>query len=575
MDFLITKNIKNNSTFSLLYSPDSFKTSNNIYISDKNKSFKFYNQDKKTIIVIGDLVSIDQESFDSLYEKINKQIINELNGFFYLIYIDENVKILKVFSSLFNILPIYYSVINDYVYLSSKITLIADKIEDYIDVDEQYILERYLFNYSLFNRTYFKQISTIKANHFVEVSDKITERKIFDISNLFVPKPQKGQKVIDELVDYFMEEVSSYLPNDYFSVSFTGGFDGRTLVALSKYYNRNFFTYSFGAFGSEDIDIPRHQASKLSIEYIPLHLDDNYIDKSYNYGLELMNITEGHASLNRSHYLYAMEQISKKTNVVLSGTFGSELFRALHIPGVVISKNLVNFFAFESKDAWIKSIKLADEWKFLKKSFYKKEFECLIEELYDYHKENSELTRNRFFYKFVFDEIFRKYFGPEIIMQQYYLNSRCPYINFNFIQKLLKTIYCGVYSDFFSNNPIRRFKGQILYAHIIRKSCSEIFSMKTGKGYSPSNLLSNTGKLILIKNFLSKKINLSSNKEIDQLSVEKVFRKNLNKINNIKLLNNLHDNDFFKKSLNSDKVHNRDLIYTIFSLNAFLSKYFN
>ena len=575
MDFLITKNIKNNSTFSLLYSPDSFKTSNNIYISDKNKSFKFYNQDKKTIIVIGDLVSIDQESFDSLYEKINKQTINELNGFFYLIYIDENVKILKVFSSLFNILPIYYSVINDYVYLSSKITLIADKIEDYIDVDEQYILERYLFNYSLFNRTYFKQISTIKANHFVEVSDKITERKIFDISNLFVPKPQKGQKVIDELVDYFMEEVSSYLPNDYFSVSFTGGFDGRTLVALSKYYNRNFFTYSFGAFGSEDIDIPRHQASKLSIEYIPLHLDDNYIDKSYNYGLELMNITEGHASLNRSHYLYAMEQISKKTNVVLSGTFGSELFRALHIPGVVISKNLVNFFAFESKDAWIKSIKLADEWKFLKKSFYKKEFECLIEELYDYHKENSELTRNRFFYKFVFDEIFRKYFGPEIIMQQYYLNSRCPYINFNFIQKLLKTIYCGVYSDFFSNNPIRRFKGQILYAHIIRKSCSEIFSMKTGKGYSPSNLLSNTGKLILIKNFLSKKINLSSNKEIDQLSVEKVFRKNLNNINNIKLLNNLHDNDFFKKSLNSDKVHNRDLIYTIFSLNAFLSKYFN
>jgi hypothetical protein len=125
----------------------------------------------------------------------------------------------------------------------------------------------------------------------------------------------------------------------------------------------------------------------------------------------------------------------------------------------------------------------------------------------------------------VFEEVFRKYFGAEMVNQFYYLSNRTPFLDVTFLKEILKTGLAGVHSDFFENNPVRRFKGQVLYAHIIKKAFPAFNTILSDKGYRPKDLLSWWGKFLITKSYLKKRID-SSQLEIDPNSVDKVFAHN-------------------------------------------------
>jgi len=87
-----------------------------------------------------------------------------------------------------------------------------------------------------------------------------------------------------------------------------------------------------------------------------------------------------------------------------------------------------------------------------------------------YNDSYSKLTKNQKFYVFVFEEVFRKYFGAEIINQFKYIKNRTPFLDMAFLKAILRTELAGIHSEFFEHNPVKRYKGQILYAHIINKT---------------------------------------------------------------------------------------------------------
>ena len=87
-----------------------------------------------------------------------------------------------------------------------------------------------------------------------------------------------------------------------------------------------------------------------------------------------------------------------------------------------------------------------------------------------FNPEYKHLSRNQKFYIFVFEEVFRKYFGAEMINQFKYLKNRTPFLDMEFFKAILQTGLAGIHSEFFENNPLKRYKGQVLYAHIIRKA---------------------------------------------------------------------------------------------------------
>jgi hypothetical protein len=69
---------------------------------------------------------------------------------------------------------------------------------------------------------------------------------------------------------------------------------------------------------------------------------------------------------------------------------------------------------------------------------------------------------------------------------------------------LLKTGLAGVYTQFDAENPAKRYKGQVLYAAIMRKAAPVLGRIKTDKGYMPDDLLTFFGKIRIAMNSFKK-----------------------------------------------------------------------
>lgn len=567
MNFLININ-KNQKThlkeisgrLNSLNSSESF-----LYIPEVNLFHKEYISPDAKLFVLGDFIT--DSSNEDIMDAVRTENISDFGGFFYLIYINSITHAIKIFSSLFNILPVYYYENSNNIIVSSRMEYIVSLIGN-TGINKNYILERILFNYAFSNDTIYSDVYLLPSNHFVEINDKKRIKKHFEITDHFVDDPRSGKNVLEDISERFIHTASKYFPEES-AVSFTSGFDGRTLVSIGKKLDKNFFAYSFGSKNSIDLSLPIEQAKNINLNFIPFTLDQEYVSShSLECGLDLISKTEGNASFARAHYRYATKLLSERSRYIITGNFGSELFRAFHNPGVVVSKEMFSFFGSENEE-WINEISTSQKLNYLKAAGFKSELQDLITALKEYKSGNKNLSKNSFFYKYIFEEVFRKYFGPEIVMQSYFLMNRTPYLDPGFIKYLLSTKYAGVYSDYATANPLKRFKGQLPYAYIIKNSYPPLMEMITGKGYRPVDLLSISGKLKIVM----AKLNKNSSTEDDPFSVSASFNHNKEYFSSIKINKELFNGDLISNFLSNNKISDLDNIIHLLSVNYYLNKF--
>jgi len=571
MNFYISLNIKSSEELKLFQSfndslPDEF-----VITGKTSKEFCNPANQNEKIIILGDLVTDDKNlSYETLKNAADKLRVHHYGGFFYLIYLETTSKKIKIFSSFLNILPIYYFTNNEKLVVSSSLKLLKKLLRKNLNINRKYLCEKILFNYSLFEQTIFQEIKLLPTNTYLIIDQVVSLKSFLQIQDLFSDEYTKGQKILDHLSDLFIASSKKYLPEEEFALSFTGGFDGRTLLAVSKYYKKNFFTYSFGSKTSKDLIIPMHQSKLLGIKFIPIYLNDEYINNfSYSAGKQMIELSDGQSSFGRAHYCYAADRLKDHVNKVITGNFGSELFRAMHNPGVMISQSLISFFKSKFIEEWIKQLKSTTVWKLLQRNGLHGEISSIADSLAKFKKYNTFENPNKTFYVFVLNEVFRKYFGAEIYMQRNFLNNRTPFLDFEFIQALFKTYYCGLQSDFFTHNPIKRFKGQLLYAHIIKKAFPDLLKLKTIKNYKPKDLLTVSGKLVLLKNKLLQ-IGENRSSEVDPYAVQKAFIRNEIAWTSQNNKSNYLDIKYIVELYRSNKL-NLDLTITMLSLENYLS----
>ena len=451
-------------------------------------------------------------------------LFREVKGHYYWFYLRENE--CRCGSSFGAIFPVYYHLTGERVTISSSSFALAERIQPGAP-DKRNLLERLLFNYPFFQSTWWTGIKLLDTHRFLHLNPSgIALAGTFEISDYFGSPDKASAGDLADIARLFQSETGLFFPDDPFGISFTGGFDGRTLVAAAKKDRRDFFTYSFGRPDSTDVTSPSAQAAQLGIPYFPILLDEQYVAAhSYDSAWSFMRQTDFNGNFGRPHYHYAAGVLSKKTNYMLTGNFGSELFRALHIPGVMMSECLIRVFADRDhswKDFLRQSVQALDG------AFFQKELDELIADIERYTSRMEGWDANRKFYYFVFNEIFRKYFGPEIVMQSYHMNNRTPYLNLSFIEQLNRTIWSGVHSRLFEKMKSKRMKGQQFYATFIRYADPELYQMNTNKGYSPADTLESIRFPLLVTKVLTHKYLM--NKEIDDNSVSAFFSRYHSKI---------------------------------------------
>ncbi len=482
-----------------------------------------------------EFISWGDPIFDSDFKKrlqANKTpefILNNLFGHYYYLFLDKLSGELIFGNSLFSILPIYYYLDGRRIILSEN-ALTLGKYLNINSVSKRFILETVLFNYPLFNSSIIDGVDLLPSNSFINISNTKPEFiRHTVIQDHFSTNPKPWKRSTGELSDIFISSVNKYLPDESYVHALTGGFDGRTLVASSLYYKKAFSCYSFGSEVSRDMQIASELSKKASLNFINIYLDDDYATKdSLACGREFILSSSGSATFARAHYLHAVKKLTNEYKHIITGNFGSEVFRAAHIAGAVISSNLYALFNSEDPNEGLKKVESSREYRSLQVVNYLTELEELkndIRHLQCYDASLAGLTKNQRFYLFVFEEIFRKYFGAEMVNQFRYIKNRTPFLDIEFLKSIFKTELAGIHSDFFEHNPLKRYKGQVLYAHIIRKVYPKFGKILTDKGYSPDDLISPQGKLNIAKGYL-KKITKRTPPDYDPHAVDKAWEYN-------------------------------------------------
>ena len=581
MDFLLyCSNINRANEIKIEYELNGISLENGdckLYLDKRAKSlFKQYSNDEKEFFIIGDFILNKEEAYQSVLDNFTVDKIRYIGGFFYLIIFNRINKNISIFNSLFSILPLYYQQTYNGFFISNRVDKIS-YVTGEREINKRFILENVLFNYQLFNESYIENIKLTPSNSFIKIiNNKLYIKKHTNIEDFF-PFSYNKKISIDWLVELFVQEVNKYLPDDFYQQALTGGFDGRTLTACGLYHKKDFGVYSFGNSKSLDTQIAQKLSSLANLPFSFINLNDEYVQEfSLNNGLEFIENAEGNASFSRAHYLFAAKKLASNSNYIITGNFGSEIFRALHVSGVVLSPNINSLFLSKNIDEAFSKLQNAFELRWLNMVNYKQEFESLREDFQSvscFNPQYGDLSLNKKFYILVFEEIFRKYFGSEIKNQFYYLINRSPFLDFSFIKELFKSKYAGIHSEFFEHNPFKRFKGQVFYANVIKQTFPLFLNEKLDKGYYPNDILNITGRLNIAKGYLQKKINKYFQKSKDSMDSYSVYHSFLY---NEKFWDNLHiDEELFRKNkiqLDLKDKTNLDSIFIVLSQIYWINK---
>lgn len=544
--------------------------SHKLLIKSKNKYF--YNNKGKDFAIIGDFIVESSFQPHLIFNKDYQRIIEEIKGTYYLFIISEEA--IKCYSSFLGVLPVYYS--EEQGIVSNILKNITNLTQNY-SVDNQFILESYLFNHSFKDRTLFKNIRLLETHNAIHIKkdNKLSFSKEFNVNELIIDQPQTGFKAYSFLVKKFINTVDKYVPQEKSIISFTGGFDGRTIVSVASHLGKNFTTASFGKIENDDVSIPLTHSKELNIkfDFIDLAKSEYLNDEQYLAFSEMLEHTPGFNVALYSQFTYFAKRVSSFSDYLITGYAGSELMRATHIIGAITPQALYDIITIEDRDILKDKLLSNNTLKLLKKEIVNENIDNLIDDIMSQKKDWAALdTNNKKLYNYLLNHSIRKIFGTWQVSQSKHLNVRSPFIDFSFVKALFKTDLAGVYNDFYTENPIKRFKGQMLYALIIKATNEKMLHLKTGKGYPPSYLLSFKGKVKMVAPFILKRINRKVGKSsINNLSLIDFLRK-------VELIN-LDENIFEKKQIEnqmnviSDDMNERtrDALLNTYSISYFIN----
>lgn len=521
-------------------------------IQNDTKFYREINFTNGKAILIGDPI-INETNSKSVVNYLEKKdvssFIKAVDGFYFLMVLNSTDKKITVTSSMFSLLSVYYLQTGKEISISSSLSILKKENANIsYSVDQQYYIEKALFNYPLFNRTPFKEIKLLSSNSILKISsEEIQIEKHTEIHNYFTDTPTPWRNSVESISDLFIDCAKPFLPSEKFITTLTGGFDGRVVAGLALSERKPFETYSYGSAEDPDVILAKDISNKINVKYHPLLLGADFATHHYwHHAQAFVTESNGLGNFSRAHYGFATDTVLKNTNYLLTGNFGSELIRAMKTPGVMISELGFDLFRTDFKERVQEKIKSCKALNYLHPDLISVTLNNLEAELINYlNSLPGHLSQNQKFYIFIFEEVFRKYFGPEISIQRKKLNNRSPFLCFRFIQELLKTEIAGANSKFQESNPINRYHGQVLYAHILKKTYPQLNEMNLDRGYKPKDFLTTFGIAKIVLGQVKRKYITKRNTVIPSYA-NSILDSNVNNFKSIKLESDIFNTPYFE-----------------------------
>lgn len=476
-----------------------------IYLERYNTNKNYYNNNHYHFFIYGSIFSnneyysekkikphlLNAKDISNLYMEYGLKLTKFIKGSFVLI-IYSNKEIILI-SDRLNVLPLYYFKDKNILVISSSIKFISKL--NYVPkiLDEVSLVQQLIFDYLLDDYTLYKNIKRIKSGSiYIFDQSKIKIERYWEVESLYNEKLLSKSDSLELLSNQLFDNVQLYTSDSKkVLVSLTGGFDGRTNLAMLRKNKDDFLCYSYGMRGSQQISIPQEIAIKLEIPYKPIYCDEKFEKVYIDMGLMVTEFSNGTAPFTQAVLPYAYKILRNFSNIALTGLFGSEVLRPLHNLGIIINDYSERIFlSSDPRNEIIKVLFDLIKLNFVNKDIIINALDELVDHFYkNYIERFNEFDRILRFFMFILEEGIRKYFSQEIQAERVFIINRFPYWDDDFVKLIYKTPFAGIYNGFLGKSKIKRRKGQLLYAYILNKYNSELANIILDRGYKPNDLL--------------------------------------------------------------------------------------
>ena len=453
-------------------------------VYSNNKYCEQFNTNNKKLIA---------KDIAQFYTQFNVELTSYIKGSYVLIIYDDEAPSVKVITDKLNVLPLYYSFIDGLFFISSSVSLLKSTTLIGEQIDEFAITSQLLFDYVVGTRTFYKNIKQTGPGRIYQINDdELTYSEYWGAEALYHKKLLGKKESLKLMSEQLSNNVQLYsLNTKKLLVSLTGGFDGRTNVAMLQKDKDDFLCYSYGMSGSKQIEVPKLISKAINIKYKSILLNDEF-EKDYIKNAEnVIEFSNGTAPIIRANYPFAYKKLRNYSTSILTGLFGSEVLRPIHTGLGIFTNNLVEEllltkdFSEAKENVFNKLIKR----NYINKDILLRNYEKVISLVENYRNKYSIYGKEYPYFFFQINEGIRKYFMQEIQIERVYVTTLLSYWDDDFIDLVYRTPFAGMYNGFIKKSKTKRRKGQLLYAHIIKKFNPELGKIVLDRGYKPNDLI--------------------------------------------------------------------------------------
>lgn len=443
-----------------------------------------------------------------------KKFLYTYKGNYTIILLDKKNKTVSLFNGIFSTNYIFYSASAGNVVVSSSLWLMLASLKSF-DIDQQALIEICIFDYILGDKTLIKNVHHLEYADIVHLSNsQVKKENLYDFRELIksAPLDSKGstfdKTCLIDVMKYNIKEIINTERKFLFPV--TGGLDSRLNLSLVDSGDREkVITYTYGMGKSVQFQIAQKVVSTLGIEHIPIYLNDEFENLYPFYGENAILLSSGYAPYMRANFYYAFSKLQKIATTCVSGVFGSELIRPMHLSGGQ-SLNYSTVRLFRESDHWKVLNEIFDRNRgkgFIKVELWVPEIKDKIYTYLksEYFEKYQELNWREKLFLFHLKEGMRKFFMEELSIEKYLVRVYTPFLDLDFIELLFSSSYAGLYNGIFEESLFKRRKGQYFYADVLEITAPQLAKIPTDRGIVPEDLRSSFGWVkIVIGYFFTK-----------------------------------------------------------------------
>jgi len=447
-----------------------------------------------------------------LYQKHGKDFIQYVKGIFLVVICDEAAQTYLAYTSKSGLYRLYYSHDNDTLFISSSLSSIINNMSSAPQLDDIALIQHGVFEHTLGERTFYQGIKMLDNHCYLDYDlKKVKLHEYYNLAMYLKARPEYSWKETTNLLpDEFNKAMDAVvLGVDKFNSALTGGYDSRTI--LSYILNRKIEGYCLYTWAAdkqwEDVAVASLIAEKLKLKYDSIELGVEMIKHYEENSDKQIYWTDGSGSINRCNQMYSHEVLVKYSRDLISGYFGSELFRPLHRSNVMIREHFVDLlFSTDRQQDFstlISSIRLSG----FNKPYFQKHRDEFVDSSLEYFK-SLEISEHKHvnYYHYIIKTGFWKFFGQEFHSQRINTRMSSPYLDDDFVQFLVQTPIVNIHKDTYKKHGYYALKGQALYHPIIKRNCPELMKLRTNRGFAPQDFDSFIYPLnVLFKHYFSKR----------------------------------------------------------------------